>query len=57
VESEEIVLFEELADAFGPLGAPVRLVGERGPDAVAAARGIFNRLSKLVLGTRPETTP
>jgi predicted lipid carrier protein YhbT len=50
VESEEIVLFEEFAGALGPFGAPVRLVGERGPDAVAAARGALNRLTTLMLG-------
>ena len=59
IESEEIVLFRELAAALGPFGAPVRIVGERGPDAVAAARGALNRLSTLVLGTgdRSETAP
>jgi predicted lipid carrier protein YhbT len=50
VESEEIVLFEEFAGALGPFGAPVRLVGERGPDAVAAARSALNRLTTLMLG-------
>jgi len=57
VESEEIVLFKEFADALGPFGIPVSLVGERGPDAVAAARSAVNRLSRLVLGARREAAP
>lgn len=58
IESEEIVLFREFAKALGPFGVPVRVLGERGPDAIAAARGILNRLTSLVLGTRrrPEET-
>ncbi|MDP2619930.1 MAG: SCP2 sterol-binding domain-containing protein [Hyphomicrobiales bacterium] len=58
IESEEIVLFREFAEALGPFGAPVRLIGERGPDAVAAARGVLNRLTALLLGAnhRPEET-
>jgi len=59
VESEEIVLFRELADALGPFGAPVRIVGERGPDAVAAARGALDRLRTIMLGAehRSEAEP
>lgn len=59
IESEEIVLIGELADALGPFGGPVRLLGERGPDAVAAARGVLNKVSALVLGAskHPVTTP
>lgn len=57
IESEEIVLFKELADALGPFGAPVRAVGERGPGAVAALRGAVNGLSRLILGARPEAAP
>jgi predicted lipid carrier protein YhbT len=59
VESAEIVLFKEIADAFGPFGAPVRLVAERGPDALAAARGTLNWLTTLMLGAghRSGTAP
>ena len=59
IESEEIVLIGELADALGPFGMPIRFLGERGPDAVAEARGALNRMSALVLGPRERsvTTP
>lgn len=50
IESEEIVLFKELARALGPFGAPIDFVGERGPEAVAAARGALNRLTAIMLG-------
>lgn len=51
VEAEEIVLFAEIADALGPLGWPVRLVGERGPDAIASLRGGLGLLAGRVRRT------
>lgn len=49
IEAEEIILFSEIADALGPLGWPVRAVGEKGPGAIAAIRGRINRYSGMAM--------
>lgn len=57
IEAEEIVLFSEIADALGPLGWPVRAVGEKGPDAIAAVRGQINRIGGLAMMTLATLAP
>jgi len=57
IEAEEIVLFSEIANALGPLGWPIRTLGEKGPDAIAAARRRINRLSGMAMMTLAALAP